>query len=55
MPDARFGAHVPLQLEANVDYEIEVEELRHRRVGVGRIVLGALATCVLALVLKQLF
>jgi hypothetical protein len=41
-------------LEANVDYEIEVEELRPRRIGVGRFVLGALATCVLALVLRQL-
>lgn len=54
MPDARCGAHVPHKLEANVDYEIEVEELKHRKIGVGRIVLAALATCVLAVVLRHL-
>ena len=34
--------------------EIEVEEVKPRRPAVGRIALGALATCVLVLVLRQL-
>jgi hypothetical protein len=37
-----------------VEYEIEVEQLEKRRNGIGRIAVGALATCVLALVLRYL-
>jgi hypothetical protein len=37
-----------------VDYEIEVQELKDRRRSFGRLAVGALVTCVLALVLRHL-
>jgi len=36
-----------------VDYEIEVQELKDRRRGLGRVAVGALVTCVLVLVLRH--
>ncbi len=40
--------------EADVDFEIEVEELKGRRRGFNKIAVGALVTCALALVLPLL-
>jgi hypothetical protein len=40
--------------EADVDFEIDVEELKGRRRGYSKIAIGALATCALALVLRLL-
>jgi len=40
--------------EADVDFEIEVEELKGRRRGYGKIAIAALVTCALALVLRLL-
>jgi hypothetical protein len=37
-----------------MEYEIEVEELQKRRPGVSRVLVGALATCVLVLVLRHI-
>jgi hypothetical protein len=37
--------------EDTMEYEIEVQELKDRRRGLGRVAVGALVTCVLALVL----
>jgi hypothetical protein len=37
-----------------VDYEIEVEELKDRKRGVGRIAVGAVLSCALLLLLRQL-
>jgi len=36
-----------------MEYEIEVQELKDRRRGLGRVAVGALVTCVLALVLRH--
>ena len=38
----------------DVDYEIEVQELKDRRRSFGRLGVGALLTCVLALVIRHL-
>jgi hypothetical protein len=53
----RAGTIVPRvhsEQEAEVDYEIEVQELKDRRRSFGRLAVGALVTCVLALVLRHL-
>jgi hypothetical protein len=36
-----------------MEYEIEVQELKDRRRGLGRVAVGALVTCVLAFVLRH--
>jgi hypothetical protein len=43
----------PTKREDDVDYEIEVQELKDRRRGLGRVAVGALVTCVLVLVLRH--
>jgi len=48
------NAPVHLDLEADLDYEIEVQELKDRRRSFGRLAIGALVVCVLALVLRHL-
>jgi len=45
---------VHLKLEADVDYEIEVQELKDRRRSFGRLGVGALVACVLVLALRHL-
>jgi len=42
------------ELEASLDYEIEVQELKDRRRGMSRLALGAVVTAVLVLVLRHL-
>jgi hypothetical protein len=43
----------PDEQEADVDYEIEVEELKDRRRGFGRLAVGALLTGALVLVVRH--
>lgn len=54
MSDVR-GANptLPAFGEDDMEYEIEVQELKDRRRGLGRVAVGALVTCVLALVLRH--
>ena len=54
MPRRANVRRVHFELEADLDYEIEVQELKDRRRSFGRLAVGALITCVLALVLRHL-
>jgi len=53
-PCADAASGVSPTREAQVDFEIEVEELKGRRRNYGKIAIGALVTCALALVLRLL-